>query len=206
MKFFPIVLRNLGRRKFRTIFTIGAVFFAFLLFGVLMAIRSAFNMGVDMAGQSRLMTMDKVSIINPLPASYEQQLRMLPGVTDVTHANWFGGYYQDVRNQFATFATEPESWLRVYSREYELPEDQKNAFYADRTGRSSAATAKKYGSRSDSASRSTARSTAGPTWPVSSRSTASTTRTSRGPTDAAAVQLPVPARDDPGGERIPRPL
>lgn len=146
MKFFPIVLRNLGRRKFRTIFTIGAVFFAFLLFGVLMAIRSAFNMGVEMAGESRLMMMDKVSIINPLPASYEQRLRQVPGVTDVTHANWFGGYYQDVRNQFATFATDPESWLRVYKREYELPDDQRKAFIADRTGAVVGIdTAKKYG-------------------------------------------------------------
>jgi putative ABC transport system permease protein len=134
MKFLPIIWRNLLRRKIRTIFTIGAIFFGFLLFGVLMAIRMAFSMGVDMAGQGRLMTIDKVSIINPLPASYESQIRMVPGVTDVTHANWFGGYYQDVRNQFATFATDPESWLRVYSKEYELPEDQKKAFIADRTG------------------------------------------------------------------------
>jgi putative ABC transport system permease protein len=134
MKFLPIIWRNLLRRKVRTIFTIGAIFFGFLLFGVLMAIRMAFSMGVDMAGQGRLMTIDKVSIINPLPASYESQIRMVPGVTDVTHANWFGGYYQDVRNQFATFATDPESWLRVYSKEYELPEEQKKAFIADRTG------------------------------------------------------------------------
>ena len=134
MKFFPIVWRNLLRRKFRTIFTMGAVFFAFLLFGVLMAIRTAFGMGVEMAGQSRLMMMDKVSIVNPLPASYEERLKQVPGVIDVTHANWFGGYYQDVRHQFATFATDPESWLRVYKREYELPDDQKKAFIADRTG------------------------------------------------------------------------
>ena len=146
MKFLPIVWRNLLRRKFRTIFTIGAIFFAFLLFGVLMAIRSAFNMGVDMAGQGRLMVIDKVSIINPLPASYEQQIRQIEGVTDITHANWFGGYYQDVRNQFATFATDPESWLRVYPREFELPEDQKKAWIADRTGAIVGAdTAKKYG-------------------------------------------------------------
>ena len=68
MKFLPIVWRNLLRRKFRTFFTVGAIFFAFLLFGVLMAIRAAFSMGVDMAGQGRLMVIDKVSIINPLPA------------------------------------------------------------------------------------------------------------------------------------------
>jgi len=146
MKFLPIVWRNLLRRKFRTFFTIGAIFFAFLLFGVLMAIRSAFSMGVDMAGQGRLMVIDKVSIINPLPASYESQIKQIEGVTDITHANWFGGYYQDVRNQFATFATEPESWLRVYPKEFELPEDQKKAWIADRTGAIVGAdTAKKYG-------------------------------------------------------------
>ena len=146
MKFLPIVWRNLLRRKFRTFFTIGAIFFAFLLFGVLMAIRSAFGMGVEMAGQGRLMVIDKVSIINPLPASYENQLRQIEGVTNITHANWFGGYYQDVRNQFATFATDPESWLRVYPKEFELPEDQKKAWIADRTGAIVGAdTAKKYG-------------------------------------------------------------
>ena len=146
MKFLPIVWRNLLRRKFRTFFTIGAIFFAFLLFGVLMAIRSAFSMGVEMAGQGRLMVIDKVSIINPLPASYENQVRQIEGVTDITHANWFGGYYQDVRNQFATFATDPESWLRVYPKEFSLPDDQKKAWIADRTGAIVGAdTAKKYG-------------------------------------------------------------
>ena len=146
MKFLPIVWRNLLRRKFRTFFTMGAIFFAFLLFGVLMAIRAAFSMGVEMAGQGRLMVIDKVSIINPLPASYEARIRLIPGVTDTTHANWFGGYYQNVRNQFATFATEPESWLRIYAKEFELPEDQKKAFIADRTGAIVGAdTARKYG-------------------------------------------------------------
>jgi putative ABC transport system permease protein len=146
MRFLPIVWRNLMRRKFRTFFTVGAIFFAFLLFGVLMAIRAAFSMGVDMAGQGRLMMIDKVSIINPLPASYEQQVRQVQGVTDVTHANWFGGYYQDVRNQFATFAVEPASWLRIYAKEFDLPGDQKAAWIADRTGAIVGIdTAKKYG-------------------------------------------------------------
>ena len=146
MKFLPIVWRNLLRRKFRTAFTMGAIFFAFMLFGVLMAIRSAFAMGVDMAGVNRLMVIDKVSIINPLPASYENQIKTIEGVTDITHANWFGGYYQDVRNQFPTFAVDAESWLRIYAKEFEVPEDQKKAFFADRTGAIvGASTAKKYG-------------------------------------------------------------
>jgi len=146
MKFLPLVWRNLLRRKVRTIFTVLSIFIAFVLFGVLMAIRMAFNMGVDMAGEGRLMVIDKVSIINPLPASYEQQLRMIEGVKDVTHSNWFGGYYQEVKNQFATFAVDPENWLKVYPKEFDLPEDQKKAWFADRTGAIVGIdTARKYG-------------------------------------------------------------
>ena len=47
MRFLPIVWRNLLRRKFRTFFTMGAIFFACLLFGVLMAIKSAFGNFID---------------------------------------------------------------------------------------------------------------------------------------------------------------
>ena len=58
--------------------------------------------------------LDKVSMINALPLRYRAQIGSAPGVADVTHANWFGGVYQDPRNDFAKFAVEPESWLRVH--------------------------------------------------------------------------------------------
>jgi putative ABC transport system permease protein len=112
---------------------------------VLMAIRSAFSMGVEMAGQSRLMTIDKVSIINPLPASYESQIKQIEGVTDTTHANWFGGYYQETKNQFANMAVDADSWLRMYP-EFIVPDDQKKAWLADRQGAIVGAdTAKRFG-------------------------------------------------------------
>jgi putative ABC transport system permease protein len=146
MKFFPLVWRNLLRRKFRTIFTVGAIFFAFVLFGVLMALRAAFSIAPEMAGQERLMVIDKISLIQPLPLSYGDRIKQVDGVDDITHANWFGGYYQEVRNQFSTMAVDPESWLRVYSKEFELPEDQKKAWLADRTGAIVGIdTARKYG-------------------------------------------------------------
>ena len=133
MKFLPLVLRNLGRRKIRTIFTMLSILIAFLLFGVLMAIRAAFSMGVDIAGADRLMVIHRVSIIQPLPGSYGAKIRATPGVTDLTHANWFGGYYQDPSNFMANMAVDPESWLRMYP-EYQLPEEQKKAWFANRTG------------------------------------------------------------------------
>ena len=133
MKFLPLVWRNLMRRKVRTIVTVLSVMIAFLLFGLLMAIRAAFSMGVDVAGADRLMVIHRVSIIQPLPASYGPKIRSTPGVTDLTHANWFGGYYQDPSNFIANFAVEPESWLRMYP-EYQLPEEQKQAWYKNRGG------------------------------------------------------------------------
>ena len=133
MKFLPIVWRNLLRRKIRTIFTLLSIFVAFVLFGVLMAIRAAFSMGVDMAGADRLMIINKISLIMPLPRSYGERVRALEGVKDVTHANWFGGYYQETRNAFANMAVEGESWLRMYP-EFVIPEDQKKAWLADRSG------------------------------------------------------------------------
>jgi putative ABC transport system permease protein len=133
MKYLHIVWKNLMRRKVRTIFTLLSIFVAFVLFGYLMAVRTAFGMGVDLAGADRLMVLNKISIIMPLPASYTEKVRAIEGVKDVTHANWFGGYYQETKNQFANMAVDPESWLRMYP-EFVVPEDQKKAWLADRQG------------------------------------------------------------------------
>ena len=134
MRFLFLVWKNLfGRRRVRTIFTLLSVMVAFLLFGILMTIRAAFTMGVEVAGADRLMVMHKISIIMPLPISYEERVRSTKGVRDVTHATWFGGYYQDPKNFFPQMVVEPESWLRMYP-EFVLPEDQKKAWFADRTG------------------------------------------------------------------------
>jgi putative ABC transport system permease protein len=145
MKYLPLVLRNLLRRKVRTIFTILSIFIAFVLFGVLMAIRAAFTLGVEVAGADRLMTIHKVSLIQLLPKSYAEQIRSFEGVTDVSHANWFGAYYQEPSNFLANMAVDPASWLRMYP-EFELPEEQKKTWIANRTGAIVGIdTAKKYG-------------------------------------------------------------
>jgi putative ABC transport system permease protein len=133
MKFLPLVVRNLMRRKVRTIFTVLSILIAFVLFGALMAIRAGFSMGVEIAGVDRLTVIHKVSLIQPLPYSYGDRLRTVDGVADVTFANWFGAYYRDPNAFFANMAVDPESWLRMYP-EFQLPEAQKAAWIANRTG------------------------------------------------------------------------
>jgi putative ABC transport system permease protein len=133
MKFLPLIWKNVWRRKFRTTFTLLSVFIAFLLFGILMTIRAAFSFGVDIAGLDRLVLIHKVSLIMPLPVSYQARLEQVPGVEVATHQTWFNGIYQDPSNFFANIAVEPERFLKVYP-EFELPPEQVNAWMTDRQG------------------------------------------------------------------------
>ena len=133
MRFLPLVWKNLWRRKIRTIFTLASIFIAFVLFGLLMTIRAAFSFGIDLAGIDRLVLIHKVSLIQPLPVSYQPRLAQVPGVELATHNTWFGGIYQEPSNFFAQIAVEPESFMTMYP-EFKLPPDQLKAWLADRQG------------------------------------------------------------------------
>ena len=133
MKFLPLVWKSLWRRKVRTLFTLGAIVVAFVLFGLLMTVRTAFSFGVELAGQDRLVLIHKVSLIMPLPITYQQRLETVDGVDLVAHQSWFGGVYQDPSNFFAQIVVEPEAHLEMYP-EFELPPDQREAWLGDRQG------------------------------------------------------------------------
>jgi putative ABC transport system permease protein len=133
MKFLPLLVANLRRKKIRTILTIGSFVVAFFLFGLLGAIRYGFRQGIDVAGADRLVVIGRTSIIQPLPRPYFERLKRVPGVKDVAHATWFGGVYQDPKNFFPQFAIVPDDWLRMYP-EFVVPEAQWNAFLSDRQG------------------------------------------------------------------------
>jgi len=133
VKFVPLIWKNIWRRKIRTIFTILSIFVAFVLFGFLMTIRAAFSLGIDMAGIDRLVVIHKISLIMPLPLSYQPRLVAVPGVEIATNNSWFGGVYQDPQNFFAQIALEPEPFFKIHT-EMHLPPDQMKAWLADRQG------------------------------------------------------------------------
>ena len=133
MKFIHIILANLGRKKFRTILTLGSFTVALFLFGLLVVIDIALNQGADMAGADRLIVLNRVSLIQPLPISYQQRIRQMDGVDEVTFFVWFGGVYQDQKNFFPNFAVDVQTARAVYP-EYMLPDEAWNAFVADRQG------------------------------------------------------------------------
>jgi putative ABC transport system permease protein len=134
MKYFALVWSSLKRKKTRTILTLLSIFVAFLLYGLLCAVKEAFTAGVTMAGADRLVVRHKVSLIMNLPVSYQQRMLNIPGVDTVSHFTWFNGIYQnESKNFFGSFPFELEPFLRVYP-EYSLPEDQKQAFLKTRNG------------------------------------------------------------------------
>ncbi|MGH8202513.1 MAG: ABC transporter permease [Steroidobacteraceae bacterium] len=133
MKYLHLVWSALFRRKTRTLFTLLSVLAAFLLFGLLNSVRDAFaSAGHSVAGASRLITISKVSFMVSLPQSLEMRIQAVPGVAEVTYANWFGGIYQDPKNFFANEAVAP-NFFDVYS-EFKLPPAQLRAWQDTRTG------------------------------------------------------------------------
>lgn len=145
MKYVPLLLANLSRKKLRTALTLGSFIVALFLFGFLAIIHGAFSGGVDLVGIDRLMVINKVSIIQPLPLSYKDQIQRIPGVKYVTYQSWFGGIYQDPKNFFPSFAVDPDTQRLVFP-ELAVPDDQWNNFVADREGAIvGARTAKRFG-------------------------------------------------------------
>jgi putative ABC transport system permease protein len=134
MRFIRLVWSNLKRKRIRTLLTIASIFVAFVLFGYLAAIRQAFSAGIDVAGADRLVVRHKVSIIQLLPASYEADIEQIDGVAEATFSTWFGGIYQQPRNFFPQMVVNPEEYLEMYSAEFELPNDQREAWLRTRTG------------------------------------------------------------------------
>jgi putative ABC transport system permease protein len=133
MKYLHLLWSNLGRKKLRTWLTLASIVVAFLLFGILQTMRAALTGGADVAGADRLMTTHKVSLIQPLPESYLTRVRGLDGVRVATSQDWFGGVYQDDRNQIVALAVDAPSFLEVYP-ELQLKPEERSAWLHDRQG------------------------------------------------------------------------
>ena len=132
MKYLSLIWASLFRSKTRTLLTLLSVVAAFLLFGMLDAVRVAFNAGGSVAGADRLVVASRLSITQMLPYRLGKQIEAVPGVQKVAYASWFGGIYRDPRNFFPNFAVGP-NYFEMYP-EYIVPKAQMEAYQADRTG------------------------------------------------------------------------
>jgi putative ABC transport system permease protein len=133
VKFLPLLLANLRRKKMRTALTFGSFFVALFLFGILAGISSGFNTDINVFDAYRLVVIGRTGLMQPLPLSYYDRIKRIPGVTRAAYATWFGGVYQEPKNFFAQFAVDPEAWHAMYP-EFVIDEAQWKDFVADRQG------------------------------------------------------------------------
>lgn len=137
LRYGPLVLKNALRNKRRSLLTVLSISISICLLGTMFALYWSFFLREATDDQAlRLITIDRVSITNVMPISYRERIRSAPGVREVMVLQWFGGVYKDsrdMRNMFARFSVEPRKLFTVFP-EYQMPEDQKEAFFRDRRG------------------------------------------------------------------------
>lgn len=131
-RFLPLILRSAMRSKRRTILTVLSIVVSLFLFCTLRTVITSFNASLDTASAARLVIRRSTSLTFPLPLAYKDRIAQIPGVTDVTWSNWFGGIYIDERNFFAQFAIDPQNYLDLYP-EYLLSTQERQDFDRERT-------------------------------------------------------------------------
>jgi putative ABC transport system permease protein len=134
MNDFVLVRKNLFRRKLRAALMIVSILVAFMIFGVLAAFYTAFTANEDRSAADRLVTVNKINFTQPLPFAYFNRVRGIDGVREVTHANWFGGYYQEPKNFVIVLAVEPATYMDMYGNELDFTDEVRRAFTRERTG------------------------------------------------------------------------
>ncbi|MBI1763420.1 MAG: ABC transporter permease [Acidobacteria bacterium] len=132
----PLIFKNSLRNRRRSLLTIISIAASLCLLGTLLALyNSFFHAEVTPDQALRLITRNRISLANPLPLSYQAQIKQVPGVKEAMIFQWFGGTYKDARdpaNFFARFAIEGDK-LAVVNPEYKLPDAERAAFLQEQT-------------------------------------------------------------------------
>jgi putative ABC transport system permease protein len=128
-----LIIRNALRHRLRTFLTVIGVAIAIIAFGMLRTLVGLWYLGVERSSATRLVTRNAISLVFPLPISYYDRIRQVPGVKTVTYGSWFGGIYIDEKHFFPNYAIEPRHYLDLYP-EFILPAEEKESFIRDRKG------------------------------------------------------------------------
>jgi len=132
MNDFALMRKNLFRKPVRTILLVISIVVAFMILSVMVSFNTSITDFNTLP--TRMVTTNKVNFTEPLPRAHYDRIARMPGVAVATHMNWFGGYYQDPAKGFLTvFAIDPETYFQVYSEDLQIPAEQREAFFSQRT-------------------------------------------------------------------------
>ncbi len=135
IRFLPLVARNLGRNKLRSLLTGGAILLAIALVCVLRTMPAAFDAILSrLSNNTRISIHHSAGIVYSMPYAYLNKIRSIPGVVDAVSWTWFGGALDpDEGVTFPNFAVDADHVARVYE-DYALDPAQLSEFERTRTG------------------------------------------------------------------------
>jgi putative ABC transport system permease protein len=111
MKFLPLIWNGLWRKPARTLLTLFSIVVAFILFGLLQGVESAFT---QVIGQQKLDRMFVDSRFQqPIPLVYKQQIEKVKGIRLITEIQFVGGFFREQSNGALVIFTRPDVWLGI---------------------------------------------------------------------------------------------
>lgn len=129
-----LIWTNFRRNKIRKLLTLLSLLIAFVLFGLLMALRHSLtftNTGSDAA--RILVTMNKSGLGKPMPVAYAQRIAQVQGVTAVGYGSGTLGMYQKPANAFLFLGVAGKQMFQVQPF-LRISAAQLQAWFNDRTG------------------------------------------------------------------------
>jgi putative ABC transport system permease protein len=104
-----LVLRNLFRHPLRTVFTMLSIALSIFLVCAVLTLPGALDRIVERSASNlRISVHHKAGLTYWLPLAFVHKIRSVPGVAAVNHWSWFGGIYDEPKNQFPNFALDPD--------------------------------------------------------------------------------------------------
>jgi putative ABC transport system permease protein len=131
VKFLPLIWCGLWRKPARTLLTFLSITVAFLLFGLLQGVDSAFE---QLIGQNKL---DRMFVDprfeQPVPYSYKAQIERVKGVSKITEVSFMFSSFREPTNGMLVIFTIPSVWLAIRP-EYQITQGQLDKVAGLRTG------------------------------------------------------------------------
>jgi len=111
MKFLPLIWNGLWRKPARTLLTLFSIVVAFVLFGLLQGVESAFSQLIGDQKLDRMFVDPRFA--QPIPLAYKQQIEKVKGVTKITEIQFMQSYFRERSNGALIIFTRPDVWLGI---------------------------------------------------------------------------------------------
>jgi putative ABC transport system permease protein len=108
------VLRNLMRKPLQLTLTVLPMALAFIGFSLLIGLQNAYDFGRELDDERRIVTINRQSIVQPLPQSLARRMLDVPGIERSAYVTWFGGYHGEPDERFSQLAIDHATYFDVY--------------------------------------------------------------------------------------------